>query len=287
MTTYYIDPAGNDTTGDGSIGNPWLTLDKAITSSIDNDIISVNDGTYSSFVSLGNSGYFGSVNTQDITIQATNGDSSLVVFDLLLVDTALIIKNSVVSINNITIKNITRAGRSAIWAGQSGHSSAGVVTFTNCVFKNLTAFNNPYQDAGIFNGGPGSPTTQFVFIGCVFNDMGNQPLSRIFASGGNDWNVTLTNCTIHQSIAVAAVFQRDNVNVKNCIFHNDSGTNIELSETASPVNTEYDYSCAFTNWTQIPSGTANITTDPLFADADNDNFNLRPTSPCIDTGVLI
>jgi hypothetical protein len=30
-----------------------------------------------------------------------------------------------------------------------------------------------------------------------------------------------------------------------------------------------------------------ITTDPLFVDAANSNFNLRPTSPCIDTGVII
>ena len=26
--TYYIDDSGNDTTGDGSIGNPWATLEK-------------------------------------------------------------------------------------------------------------------------------------------------------------------------------------------------------------------------------------------------------------------
>jgi SH3-like domain-containing protein len=46
-STYYISPSGNDTTGDGSNGNPWQTLYKAcesVTSS--GDIIHVNPGTY-------------------------------------------------------------------------------------------------------------------------------------------------------------------------------------------------------------------------------------------------
>lgn len=46
-TTYYIDPAGNNTTGDGSIGNPWQTLYKAATTvTTSGDIIHVNAGTY-------------------------------------------------------------------------------------------------------------------------------------------------------------------------------------------------------------------------------------------------
>ncbi len=44
---YYIDPAGNDATGNGSIGNPWKTLFKA-TSTVNTagDTIFVNPGTY-------------------------------------------------------------------------------------------------------------------------------------------------------------------------------------------------------------------------------------------------
>lgn len=29
QATYYVSPAGNDTTGDGSISNPWQTIQKA------------------------------------------------------------------------------------------------------------------------------------------------------------------------------------------------------------------------------------------------------------------
>ena len=41
-TTWYISPAGNDVTGDGTIDNPWLTLHKAtVTVNIVGDIIHV------------------------------------------------------------------------------------------------------------------------------------------------------------------------------------------------------------------------------------------------------
>jgi len=49
--TYYISPAGNDATGDGSAGNPWKTLSKAtITVTTAGDIIHVNAGTYTETV---------------------------------------------------------------------------------------------------------------------------------------------------------------------------------------------------------------------------------------------
>ena len=46
-TTWYISPAGNDVTGDGTIANPWLTLHKAtVTVNEVGDIIHVKAGIY-------------------------------------------------------------------------------------------------------------------------------------------------------------------------------------------------------------------------------------------------
>lgn len=42
----YIDPSGNDTTGDGSLSTPWKTLYKASTEATWGDTIHVNPGTY-------------------------------------------------------------------------------------------------------------------------------------------------------------------------------------------------------------------------------------------------
>lgn len=46
MATYYIDPTGDDTTGNGSIGTPWKTLYKASTTVTTGNTIHVNAGTY-------------------------------------------------------------------------------------------------------------------------------------------------------------------------------------------------------------------------------------------------
>jgi hypothetical protein len=51
QTTWYIDPAGNDGTGDGTAGNPWASLYKATNmipavQGAPGDIINVNAGTY-------------------------------------------------------------------------------------------------------------------------------------------------------------------------------------------------------------------------------------------------
>jgi uncharacterized repeat protein (TIGR02543 family) len=45
-------------------------------------------------------------------------------------------------------------------------------------------------------------------------------------------------------------------------------------------NTTFKYSCT----APLPSGTGNISVDPLFADAASSNFILRLGSPCINTG---
>jgi len=45
-TTYYVDPAGDDTTGDGSAGNPWKTIQHAVDTAAAGDTIMVAAGTY-------------------------------------------------------------------------------------------------------------------------------------------------------------------------------------------------------------------------------------------------
>ena len=48
MAIYYVSKSGNDTTGDGSQGNPWLTVQKAYStvSTAGGHTINVGAGTY-------------------------------------------------------------------------------------------------------------------------------------------------------------------------------------------------------------------------------------------------
>jgi len=47
--TYYVATNGNDTTGDGSSGNPWATLQKAVNTMVAGDTTIVKNGTYAGF----------------------------------------------------------------------------------------------------------------------------------------------------------------------------------------------------------------------------------------------
>ena len=46
MAEYYVKTSGNDSTGDGSSGNPWASPGKAGGSLTNNDILYIEEGTY-------------------------------------------------------------------------------------------------------------------------------------------------------------------------------------------------------------------------------------------------
>jgi len=55
--TFYVDTTnGNDSTGDGSIGSPWKTIQKAASTVTSGATVNVLPGTYNEYVTLGNSG---------------------------------------------------------------------------------------------------------------------------------------------------------------------------------------------------------------------------------------
>ena len=65
----YVAKTGNDTTGDGSSGNPYLTIQKAIDVwTIDNETIQVGDGTYTQDLTIDGK--------TDLTLKSANGTAS-------------------------------------------------------------------------------------------------------------------------------------------------------------------------------------------------------------------
>jgi hypothetical protein len=68
MVNYYISPSGNDTTGDGSAGNPWKTFPKAITSSSNGDEVRAEKTTITSATGVN---LTWTHNTQTVTTSAS------------------------------------------------------------------------------------------------------------------------------------------------------------------------------------------------------------------------
>ena len=75
------------------------------------------------------------------------------------------------------------------------------------------------------------------------------------------------------------------VNMKNNIFYKVAG-GLSYTIASGSTGLTYENNCAY-NMSGVPTGSNNITSDPLFIDFAGGNYNLRPTSPCIDTGTIV
>jgi hypothetical protein len=94
MTIWYISTTGSDTTGDGSSGNPYLTVSKCLTVGIDGDTVRALSGTYT-ITSTTNI-------DKQFTITSNSGVATDVIFDANT--TIFNIQNSNVSITYVTLQ---------------------------------------------------------------------------------------------------------------------------------------------------------------------------------------
>jgi hypothetical protein len=144
-------------------------------------------------------------------------------------------------------------------------------TLIHCTFSG----NAASLGGGMYNE-ESSPT----LIDCTFS--GN---SGLYFAGGmlnvGSSSPTLTNCTFEGNSAFLDGGGMENLGsssptLTNCILWGNVPGQI-LSDSRSPVVTYSDVQGGYT-------GEGNIDADPLFLDAANGDYHLRPGSPCIDAG---
>ena len=113
--------------------------------------------------------------------------------------------------------------------------------------------------------------------GASYGDLHNCLLAGNFASeGGGAYNAMLYNCTITGNDAYTCGGGAIDSEIGNCIvWGNTAG-----DEAPNYSGCTIDYSCT----SPLPDGDGNIGGDPLFVDAANGNYRLRPGSPCINAG---
>lgn len=294
MATYYIATTGNDTTGNGSSATPWLTISKAHTSASSGDTIICKDGTYT---------WASQTFTKALTIRAQNNG-------LVTLDGAGANLRWYFTANNVVISGITfedaistaNANIAGIFEMDEAVTATNyTITFNNCTFQSTLSASTTALTRCIFGGGNSSKSGQdnFIFNSCLFNDL-NVPASgntgnAYFGSINSDIKWTFVNCVIYFNttpcdyIFVSTYGAIIEVSIKNTIVFNATGATVNWwtsgiggSNTPNAVS----YSCLY-SLTGAPSGSANITSNPLFVDAPSGNFALRPTSPCINTGTLV
>ena len=279
MTTYFIATTGNDTTGNGTFGNPWATISKAVSSSIVGDTIVCAAGTYT---------WASQTFTTDRFIIGSG--ASTCIFDAGASTTvSWASANAATSITGIKFQNLNLNGNLGVAPFKLAGATASL-SFTSCIFTNITAAGGNWGFFSTDNGG--NIVGTFTLIGCLFYHVtGGGNNAPVFSLENTiSLAIALTNCTFYSNelVAITMPFVVSfgttlTIALINNIIYNANGTPKGFGAVTSSSGTNND----IIGYSSAPALANQLSTDPLFVDAVNANFNLRPTSPCIDAGTPI
>ena len=283
MATYYIAPTGNDTTGNGSQGNPWQTINKAITASASGDTINLSAGTFAwpSAPPV----------LADRTLIGQGTDKTVV--DGAGATLAGWTMTGTTTIQKIRFTNAVKssAGNTGLFA--VGANGTHVITFDNCQFDGLTwNFANAGGIILIVYSVTGSVILNVV--NCLFYGCKSAGLSQdghIWVANGSVTTANITNCTFFtnrsgaQNVVIIGGLGAGTLWVlKNNIFYDISGTSPQFVSASSPFYTGSNANVIY-GYSSVPTLTGTIASDPMMVDPLNNLFQLRPGSPAVDAGV--
>jgi len=187
--------------------------------------------------------------------------------------------------NNLITKNISTG------SGSDMRGGGGVAYCGGLIENNTIAENSAYQGGGVhvcagtirnnIIAGNSASTWAGGLAGCSGIIENNLIIGNTAqADGGMGWcDGIIRNCTIWGNSAVdhGGGIAHWAPTIQNCvIWGNTAGINPQLHETGVPT-----YSC-IQGW--AGGGEGNIDRDPRLVDAENGDFRLLPSSPCIDVG---
>lgn len=283
MATWYISPTGNDSTGNGSSGSPWSTIAKtqSSTSTATGDTVYMASGTYAMASDNFNKGlsYISSTPLGAI-VDGSSGNYAWTVTG-----------NVTVSFTDVKIKSVTRtAGDNFIFGASNGVT--GYWVFTRCYFKDLKFSRK------LLTSGYATSVSGYTLQNCILDNVwqtADGDYQGFFGCGGGG---TVTTANIYNNIIYipnwdangnSSLFNNTTTtvtyNLKNNIIYNTSGKTIAYRSLTNGTFNLYNNDAYLI--TSFPAANSNITSDPLFVDYVNGNFNLRPTSPCRANGVSV
>lgn len=292
MATYYINAdTGNDTTGNGSSSTPWLTLSKAISSSATTDTIilqsATNAYTMSGDLNLGSRTFTG-VSPSATRVDAGGASRQFIVTPA----------SSTPTVNNIRFTNFlySSSNKAVFYCAVPSCN----LTVNDCQFDNISVYSDNNNNSGAvflqFNNSEGSTNNinRCLFynikknaaasnITCVLSAAANGAVKPITNITGCTFYISATGTTKLAYFIGTFSLYYGVYNIKNTIIY-QTDTSVPFVSNTYTQTTSYS---DIIGYSSAPTGTGVISSDPLFIDAANNNFKLRPTSPCIGTGTLV
>jgi hypothetical protein len=193
-TSYYVATNGNDSTGNGSIGSPWLTIQKALdTVPLTGSIVNVRAGTY---VASGNQTIYSRAGnpSNPVTVQAYPGEKAIIDQSRFIVLNGggirlrnFEIRNAPASVaNGVKIEGascdievvgciIHGASKTGllIYGTAGASNSCARIQVWNCVIYSNGSFSSGMDDHGIYwgtaNGTGNVMANCLLYNNCTFN----------------------------------------------------------------------------------------------------------------------
>jgi hypothetical protein len=284
MAIYYISTTGSDSNNGTSSATPWLTISKGNTTAISGDTVNVAAGgyTFSSMVISKQVTWVGATPTSAGLTTILDGGGAHVQWGF------TIVTNQVASFSNFLFRNVGQTSNAAVFASSNFQNT---INFTNCIFTNMGLRCGAGGSGFGLMSGAQTGVNNMNLTACLAYNLFTATSSSVAAPifDSNVVNYTLNNVTIYHSAtgsaALVGLFRRNSspfiVNMKNCISHSTTTLPFGSYTTANvSYSTHYQIS-------SVPTGTGLLTGDPMFIDATNGNFNLQPSSPCSDAGIIV
>ena len=282
-----------------NIPEDYSTIQEGIDAANEGDIILVASGTYVENINFGG---------KNITVTSTNGAEETIIDGTNETEYASVVKfvngeTSAAVLDGFTITNGLNQYGSGIYC--EAYSSP---TLSNLIICNNEAYYG--EGGGIYCNYYSSPTLENIIIkdniaavggAGLYAEYYSNPIlnnilivnnsvegmkksaNRYLYGGGiycmSNSSLTLENVTFYgnHSFYGGAIYcgYGSDAELKNCILWNDDpdeiGTPTLVNATYSDIQGGFD-------------GSGNINADPLFVDAENGDFSLEESSPCIGTG---
>lgn len=193
MTTIYVDKTGNDTTGTGLIGAPYLTISKAWLAAVAGDVISVNTGTY--VESTSGIGYFNQsrVFASFVTITTTTGKRDVIVQGADTTHLVIIGVTAFVWWDNIIFE---AQGNLVLGCIKFNASAQSNLYWTRCIFRGMS---HPSQtNYCVVAPWAASVIDTIVFSSCIAEQMGPHLLIGLSFNSTTTQatNVEVSNCDV-------------------------------------------------------------------------------------------
>lgn len=308
MASYYISmDSGNDTTGDGTSGNPYKTLDKGMSVLSAGDTLYIATSTTDylwtvrssipSGVSVIGSTQPSPVSGRYVKISAGGADPEWNI-------------NGDITLRNLWFDNGTYAAYKSPFKISKSASLAQTINVENCIFSNISGTWATGGRGGVFGGGTANglwtqPSVSITFLGCLFQNIESYASTSAYSlviTYGSAWDIKFISCTYYSGtpshyalgtlVAIYSTSPTATVTLQNMIIDNNSGSDLYIYGSYTIVlSNSYPSSIDGSTYTNIQATNVTITNStnaaPQFLDVGASDFRLKPTSPAIDRGVII